>query len=348
MKGVLGLGQELLGMVRMVENSTVCILTGVILDEEEAAEEGEEEAIETCSTAGETSTGRMPGTIGVSMSGTLKTYWIVTTRETEKKPTNHLIIATEKDLCTRIQTGPRAMVNRITWTCQIVSVITRSSLRLPSVSVQTPSTTTQLMLPITAGEGTQAIHRRLDTLFTTTITASTDKLVEERTGRGMMAGILSKTITIRTAERKRSRVNPTPLGRTSPAPSQRLPTTTANILWTLRSGHRISYATTTSSIVSRSTTPPPCLLFCIHAHKYATPLRFVLEVTSKTITFRYPKLRDLITLKDQLVADRATSPMYLKCDLKTFDLSSLGTKFDVILIDPPWEYARTDTLLLID
>ena len=29
--------------------------------------------------------------------------------------------------------------------------------------------------------------------------------------------------------------------------------------------------------------------------------------------------------------------MYLKCDLKTFDLSSLGTKFDVILIDPPLE-----------
>ena len=29
--------------------------------------------------------------------------------------------------------------------------------------------------------------------------------------------------------------------------------------------------------------------------------------------------------------------MYLKCDLRTFDLSSLGSKFDVILVDPPLE-----------
>ena len=29
--------------------------------------------------------------------------------------------------------------------------------------------------------------------------------------------------------------------------------------------------------------------------------------------------------------------MYLKCDLRTFDLSSLESKFDVILVDPPLE-----------
>ena len=29
--------------------------------------------------------------------------------------------------------------------------------------------------------------------------------------------------------------------------------------------------------------------------------------------------------------------MYLKCDLRTFDLNSLGSKFDVILVDPPLE-----------
>ena len=34
---------------------------------------------------------------------------------------------------------------------------------------------------------------------------------------------------------------------------------------------------------------------------------------------------------------RATQPMYLKGDLKTFDLSSLGSKFDVMLIEPPLE-----------
>ncbi|CAK0802305.1 unnamed protein product [Prorocentrum cordatum] len=33
--------------------------------------------------------------------------------------------------------------------------------------------------------------------------------------------------------------------------------------------------------------------------------------------------------------------MSLKCDLKTFDLSSLGTKFDVVLVDPPWEEYQT-------
>jgi len=34
---------------------------------------------------------------------------------------------------------------------------------------------------------------------------------------------------------------------------------------------------------------------------------------------------------------RATQPMYLKADLRTFDLSSLGSKFDVVLVTPPLE-----------
>lgn len=46
-------------------------------------------------------------------------------------------------------------------------------------------------------------------------------------------------------------------------------------------------------------------------------------------------------MKDQLICDSATPPMYLKADLKTFDLKTIGTKFDVILIEPPLEeYAR--------
>lgn len=47
--------------------------------------------------------------------------------------------------------------------------------------------------------------------------------------------------------------------------------------------------------------------------------------------------------KDQIVADTATPPMYLKVDLKAVPLSPdlFGTKFDVILVDPPWEeYVR--------
>lgn len=55
----------------------------------------------------------------------------------------------------------------------------------------------------------------------------------------------------------------------------------------------------------------------------------------------YPKLRELIRLKDELIEQTATPPMYLQADLKTLDLKSLGTKFDVILIEPPLEeYAR--------
>lgn len=48
-------------------------------------------------------------------------------------------------------------------------------------------------------------------------------------------------------------------------------------------------------------------------------------------------MRELIKLKDELISETATPPMYLKTDLKTFDLTSMGTKFDVILIEPPLE-----------
>ena len=55
----------------------------------------------------------------------------------------------------------------------------------------------------------------------------------------------------------------------------------------------------------------------------------------------YPRLKEVIKLKNELIAQNATPAAYLNCDLKNFDLTSLGTKFDVIVIDPPWEeYAR--------
>lgn len=55
----------------------------------------------------------------------------------------------------------------------------------------------------------------------------------------------------------------------------------------------------------------------------------------------YPRIKELIEAKDKLVAEKATPPFIIKADLKTFDFKSLGTKFDVILIDPPWhEYCR--------
>lgn len=57
----------------------------------------------------------------------------------------------------------------------------------------------------------------------------------------------------------------------------------------------------------------------------------------------YPKLKELIRLKDELIAQTATPPMYLKCDLnQSIHLRQLNCKFDVILIDPPLEeYQRT-------
>jgi mRNA (2'-O-methyladenosine-N6-)-methyltransferase len=51
----------------------------------------------------------------------------------------------------------------------------------------------------------------------------------------------------------------------------------------------------------------------------------------------YPKLKELIRLKEAQLRERATPPMYLKCDLETFDLKSLDMKFDVILVNPPLE-----------
>jgi N6-adenosine-specific RNA methylase IME4 len=57
----------------------------------------------------------------------------------------------------------------------------------------------------------------------------------------------------------------------------------------------------------------------------------------------YPKLKELIRLKDELIARTATPPMYLKCDLRQQgSLAQLDSRFDVILIDPPLEeYQRT-------
>ncbi|XP_077248468.1 N6-adenosine-methyltransferase non-catalytic subunit MTB-like [Tasmannia lanceolata] len=62
-----------------------------------------------------------------------------------------------------------------------------------------------------------------------------------------------------------------------------------------------------------------------------------LELTS--VVEDYPKLRELIQRKDEIVAKSSSPPMYYKCDLREHVLSPefFGTKFDVILVDPPWE-----------
>ncbi|KAF2312247.1 hypothetical protein GH714_028745 [Hevea brasiliensis] len=69
------------------------------------------------------------------------------------------------------------------------------------------------------------------------------------------------------------------------------------------------------------------------------PQNFIRELELTNVVEDYPKLRELIQKKDEIVAKSASAPMYLKCDLHEFDFSPefFGTKFDVILVDPPWE-----------
>jgi len=72
------------------------------------------------------------------------------------------------------------------------------------------------------------------------------------------------------------------------------------------------------------------------------PQNFIRDVGLADRFEEYPKLRELIRLKNKLVDEVAQPPMYLKCDLETFDFKSLDHKFDVILIEPPLEeYARS-------
>lgn len=72
------------------------------------------------------------------------------------------------------------------------------------------------------------------------------------------------------------------------------------------------------------------------------PQNFIRDVGLADRFEEYPKLRELIKLKDDLIAETATPPMYLKTDLLTYNLKELNCKFDVILIEPPLEeYQRT-------
>ncbi|KAL4575210.1 hypothetical protein LXL04_022052 [Taraxacum kok-saghyz] len=69
------------------------------------------------------------------------------------------------------------------------------------------------------------------------------------------------------------------------------------------------------------------------------PQNFIRELELTSVVEDYPKLRELIQKKDEIVANSASAPMYYKCDLHDQVLSPefFGTKFDVILVDPPWE-----------
>ncbi|XP_046361731.1 N6-adenosine-methyltransferase non-catalytic subunit-like [Haliotis rufescens] len=72
------------------------------------------------------------------------------------------------------------------------------------------------------------------------------------------------------------------------------------------------------------------------------PQNFIRDVGLANRFEEYPKLRELIRLKDELISKTSSPPMYYNCDLETFDLRELQCKFDVILVEPPLvEYQRT-------
>jgi len=72
------------------------------------------------------------------------------------------------------------------------------------------------------------------------------------------------------------------------------------------------------------------------------PQNFIRDVGLADRFEEYPKLKELIRLKDEIISQTASPPMYLKCDLNAFNMKDLGCKFDVILIEPPLEeYQRS-------
>ncbi|KAE9522259.1 hypothetical protein AGLY_017332 [Aphis glycines] len=72
------------------------------------------------------------------------------------------------------------------------------------------------------------------------------------------------------------------------------------------------------------------------------PQNFIRDVHIDNRYEEFPKLKELVHLKDQLVFETAAPPMFLKCNLSTYNLKSLNVKFDVILVEPPLEeYQQT-------
>ena len=65
--------------------------------------------------------------------------------------------------------------------------------------------------------------------------------------------------------------------------------------------------------------------------------------TQDALCHDHPKMKELIDAKQELTKQRSTPAYALQADLATLPLntSTFGTRFDVVIIDPPWEeYAR--------
>ncbi|XP_042195778.1 N6-adenosine-methyltransferase non-catalytic subunit isoform X3 [Callorhinchus milii] len=73
------------------------------------------------------------------------------------------------------------------------------------------------------------------------------------------------------------------------------------------------------------------------------PQNFIRDVGLADRFEEYPKLRELIRLKDDLISQTNPPPMYLQADLETYDVRELKCKFDVILVEPPLEEYYRET-----
>lgn len=63
------------------------------------------------------------------------------------------------------------------------------------------------------------------------------------------------------------------------------------------------------------------------------PQNFIRDVGLADRFEEYPKLRELIKLKDELIATTATPPMYLKCDLKVWCQPLCKTTTTMIILN---------------
>ncbi|CAG8440212.1 2437_t:CDS:2 [Dentiscutata heterogama] len=81
------------------------------------------------------------------------------------------------------------------------------------------------------------------------------------------------------------------------------------------------------------------------------PQNFIRDTELSQRFDEYPKLKELTKMKDTLVANMATPATYLKADLRTFDLKSLGVKFDGLdrgrQLLLKWGYRRCEDIVWI-
>jgi len=70
------------------------------------------------------------------------------------------------------------------------------------------------------------------------------------------------------------------------------------------------------------------------------PQNFIRELPHHERLKEYPKLRKLMQSKNEALRKISvtTPPLFINTDLHSFDLAQLRTKFDVILVDPPWRF----------